>query len=103
MHSCLSFFQACVTFDLRFIDVFIGWPGHAQDDTAYRNNPLSTILSSLLRTGQPRLAATYHILGDKAYPLIKDLITPFKRLMRHGLTRRQRVFNRHLSSKRQVS
>ena len=45
---------------------------------------------------------TYSILADKAFPLVRDVMTPFKGKPAN-LTPAQRKFNKHLNSKRQVS
>lgn len=51
----------------------------------------------------PTLATedTYSIVADSAYPSLREVVSAFPHNMR-GITRDQRVFNRHLSSKRQV-
>ena len=48
-----------------------------------------------------RLDQSYHIIGDSAYPCLRELMTPYKRYAA-GLTDDQKKFNKHLSSKRQV-
>ena len=45
---------------------------------------------------------TYSILADKAFPLVKEIMTPYKGHPAN-LTPGQRKFNRNLNSKRQVS
>ena len=32
--------QAVATYDMRFIDVFAGWPGISHDSRVFANNPL---------------------------------------------------------------
>ena len=46
-------------------------------------------------------AETYTILADKAFPLVKEVMTPYKG-MPNNLTPAQRKFNQHLNSKRHV-
>ena len=43
----------------------------------------------------------YHILGDSAYPTIKQLMSAYQH-HRQGITYAQKKYNQHLSSKRQV-
>lgn len=77
--------------------------GRAHDARVYRMSPLSETLERDLYAGPAALEDTYHILGDQAYPLSKNLLIPYQdRALRGGLTRQERKFNRHLSSKRQV-
>ena len=47
-----------------------------------------------------RLDETYHILGDSAYPLSNQLITPYR--VRENMTLAQKKFNTNLASKRSV-
>ena len=86
------------------MDIFVGWPGRSHDARVFRNNPLYLSLPDRLKK-QPegRLVETYHIVGDSAFPLSPQLITPFKRSPHQDLNAVQRKFNKHLSSKRNVS
>ena len=45
---------------------------------------------------------TYHIVGDKAFPLKKHILTPYKKYQKRRRTRAQKIYNKHLASKRQV-
>ena len=55
LHSPL---QAVATWDLKFIDVSVGWPGSMHDSRIYRNSSLSQAI-------RVRLEGTdFHILGD---------------------------------------
>ena len=49
------------------------------------------------------LTETYHIVGDKAFPLKKHILTPYKKNQKRRRTRAQKRYNKHLASKRQVS
>jgi hypothetical protein len=50
--------QAVATWDLKFIDVSVGWPGSMHDSRIYRNSSLSQAI-------RVRLEGTdFHILGD---------------------------------------
>ena len=62
--------QAVVSHDLRFIDVYTGWPGKVHDARVFQNSPL-------FQSG-PGKCGNYHILGDSAYPNISWLLTPFQ-------------------------
>ena len=46
---------------------------------------------------------TYHIVGDKAFPLKKYILTPYKKYQKRRRTRVQKIYNKHLASKRQVN
>ncbi|XP_050066314.1 uncharacterized protein LOC126555436 [Aphis gossypii] len=87
--------QGIVDAELKFIDVFAGWPGRSHDARIYRcskigqlilNNPLSLFPKSC------------HILGDGAYPLTEGLLTPYKD--NGHLSLKEKNFNRKLSSSR---
>ena len=49
------------------------------------------------------LTDTYHIVGDKAFPLAQHILTPYKKSKKRSRTRAQKIYNKHLASKRQVS
>ena len=53
--------------------------------------------------GSQFLTDTYHIVGDKAFPLSEHILTPYKKSKRRSRTRAQKIYNKHLASKRQVS
>ena len=59
-------------------------------------------LIDLEKNPEGRLIESYHILGDSAFPVSPQVITPFKRLPNQDLNAVQKKFNRHLSSKRNV-
>ncbi|XP_043233380.1 putative nuclease HARBI1 [Amphibalanus amphitrite] len=86
--------QAVCQADMRFIDVFTGYPGSVHDARVFRNSPLCQALPRLCPDGESV------ILGDSAYPLTGQLITPFKDNGR--LTRRQKRFNTEVSKRRVV-
>lgn len=56
--------------NLRFTDVYAGWPGAVHDARVYRNCPVAQLL--------PTLPSTYHLLGDSAYPLSTYLLVPYR-------------------------
>lgn len=63
--------QGVVREDMRFIDVFAGYPGKVHDARIFRQSPLYQNGSNLCRGAR-------HILGDSAYPNLPWLLTPFK-------------------------
>ena len=42
---------------------------------------------------------TYHIVGDKAFPLSEHILTPYKKSKRRSRTRAEKIYNKHLASK----
>ena len=91
-------------YDLRFMDVFVGWPGRSHDARVFLNNPLYRTLPDHLHHQQiNRLIDTFHIVADSAFPLSQQVITPFKRMAGQDLNVIQKKFNRNLSSKRNAS
>ncbi|CAF4891055.1 unnamed protein product [Pieris macdunnoughi] len=58
----------------KFIDVLIGRPGRAHDASVFRTSTLYNRLTS----EDPLLPPNQHILGDSAYPLMLNVLTPFK-------------------------
>ncbi|XP_072760759.1 uncharacterized protein [Anoplolepis gracilipes] len=58
----------------RFIDVFIGMPGRMHDARVFRNSRLFQMLSD---QENPLLREEY-LIGDCAYPLMLNLMTPFR-------------------------
>ena len=48
-----------------------------------------------------RIDETFHIIGDSAYPLSNNLMTPY-RVRKQNMTIEQKKFNTHLASKRAV-
>lgn len=62
--------QAVVREDLRFIDIFAGFPGKVHDARVFRH-------SKLFENG-PELCGDGHLLGDSAYPNLSWLLTPFR-------------------------
>jgi len=81
----------------RFIDVFIGMPGRMHDARVFRQGEL---FAQLNNAANPLLPCNMHLLGDSAYPLMQNLMTPF----RHNghLTRAQSDYNVKLSTIRSI-
>ncbi|XP_071577182.1 putative nuclease HARBI1 [Temnothorax nylanderi] len=85
--------QGTVNHEMKFLDVFIGYPGSVHDARVFRNSPLYRDLRELCTDN-------YHLLGDSAYPCLIGLMVPYRD--NGHLTRAQRTFNRKLSSCRVI-
>ncbi|XP_074101041.1 uncharacterized protein LOC141528733 [Cotesia typhae] len=81
----------------KFIDVLIGRPGRAHEASVFRSSPLFTRLTD---AGNPLLRPNQHILGDSAYPLMMNILTPFKD--NGHLTRQQINYNVNHASSRSI-
>ena len=103
INICISSFQAVATYDLRFLHVFAGWPGRSADGSVLKHSPLSKTLPQLMNNNSEYLTDTYHIIGDKAFPLTRHILTPYRKSQRRSRTMAQKIYNKHLASKRQVS
>ena len=85
--------QGVASYDLKFTNVYVGWPGRVHDAKVLKH-------SSLWESGYAKCNfGRYHLIGDAAYPVRKWLMTPFRDT--GNLTAQQNLFNRSLSSKRQ--
>lgn len=84
--------QAVCREDLRFTDVFSGWPGRVHDARVLRNSPL-------WESG-PTLCGEYLIVADGAYPCRRWLLTPYRD--NGHLTRDEVKYNKSLSGSRVV-
>ena len=67
---------------LRFIHVFAGWPGCSADGSVLKHSPLSKTLPQLINNNSDYLTDTYHIVGDKAFPLTQHILTPYRNSQR---------------------
>lgn len=82
------FLEIC-DYSMKFTDVFIGMPGRMHDARVFRNSPIfRQLLDNEL--------SNYHIIGDSAYPLLLQVMTPYRD--NGHLTRKQAAYNRKLSS-----
>ena len=77
------------------------WPGRAHDARVYAQSPLAEELSELCHVENRRIDETFHIIGDSAYPLSNNLMTPY-RVRKQNMTIEQKQFNTHLASKRAI-
>lgn len=82
----------------KFIDCLIGRPGRAHDAAVFRSSP---IFNRLMDQENPILLPQKHIIGDSAYPLLQNLMTPFRD--NGHLTPEQSTYNIKLSSIRLLS
>ena len=71
-------------------DVFAGWPGRSADGSVLKHSPLSQTLPQLMNNNSEYLTDTYHIVGDKAFPLTQYILTPYKKSKRWSGTRAQK-------------
>ena len=95
--------QAVSTYDLRFLDIFVGWPGRSHDSRVFHQNPLYLTLPARLRHRRARdLMDTFHIVADSAFPCSPQVLTPFRRPRNRDLNVVEKKYNTHLSSKRNV-
>lgn len=74
----------------RFIDVFTGVPSKIHDARVYK---LSFIAQKVNALG-----IEYHILGDSAYPISQNLLTPYKNY--GDLSPIQQIYNYKFSATR---
>ncbi|XP_018400736.1 PREDICTED: putative nuclease HARBI1, partial [Cyphomyrmex costatus] len=80
--------QATVNHKLKFLNVFIGYPGSVHDARVFKNSSLFNDLREI--------CGDSYYLGDSAYPCLLQVIVPYKD--NGHLTRKQRIFNQKLSS-----
>ncbi|XP_054730013.1 uncharacterized protein LOC129238838 [Anastrepha obliqua] len=86
--------QAVVDSELRFIDVFAGYPGRCHDASVWQSSPLRQAIIN----GDIPFPPECHLLGDAAYPLERFLMVPYKDT--GFLSEGQQRFNTILSSTR---
>lgn len=87
--------QGVCAYDMKFIDVDIGFPGSMHDARVFR---CSDLYRHIVENYNGMLPNDSHLIGDSAYPNKNYLITPFKNF--GNLSQRQKLFNRKLSSSR---
>ncbi|XP_036345848.1 protein ALP1-like [Rhagoletis pomonella] len=86
--------QAICDSNLRFLDIFIGYPGSCHDANVWKNSPIYQKISS----GEVQLASGAIILADSPYPLTKYLMVPYRD--NGHLSTEEKRFNYYLSSTR---
>ena len=65
--------------NLIFIHIFAGWPGRSADGSVLKYSPLSQTLAQLINKNSEYLMDTYHILGEKMFPLKKHILTVYQK------------------------
>lgn len=92
-HSIVA--QLICDHNMMFMSVNVGWPGSVHDARVFRTSRIGRrIINNTL------LPAHFHLVGDAAYPLCTNLMTPFKDI--GNLTRQQQRYNYCQSSTRIV-
>lgn len=89
--------QAIAIPDLKFIDIFTGYPGSVGDRRVFEN---SNIYRNIVSNKNQYFGPEEYILGDKAYPVLSWCIPPYIR--RGELTQTQTNFNVKHAKTRQV-
>lgn len=77
--------------------MYIGLPGRMHDAAVFR---YSDIYRQLTNAEEQLLLPHLHLIGDSAYPLLQNLMTPFRD--NGHLTRAQVTYNNKLSSVRSI-
>ena len=80
--------QVVCDMDMKFIDVFCGFPGSVHDARVFRNSPLFVDAE---RNKDLLFPGNSHWIGDTAYPLKPWILTPYKDT--GCLTRQQQHYN----------
>lgn len=79
--------------NLNLIGVFSGFSAKVHDSRVFKQ-------SDLYKVNIPTIPRKYHILGDAAYALHINVMTPFKDMGGRGLTLSQRIYNNKHSQTR---
>ncbi|KAA8916102.1 hypothetical protein TRICI_001753 [Trichomonascus ciferrii] len=85
--------QIVCTHDNRIIYALIGFPGSSYDSYNYQSTMLWNKSNDCFSPGE-------YLIGDKAYPLSRHLITPYKCPKGGTLSQDQLTYNRYVSSQR---
>ena len=93
MNFIFHVFKAVARENLRFMNVYVGWPG--------KNHGARIFASSPLAENGARLCGNRHILADGAYTCLYWLLTPFRQPRGNvDFTKTERTYNRIFSSMR---
>lgn len=87
--------QAVVDSKLRFLDIFVGYPGRCHHSTVWQSSPLRRAITN----GLIMFPDECHLLGDITYPLEKFLMVPYRD--NGSLTSAQNRYNMILRSTRE--
>lgn len=69
--------QAVCDHRMKFTDCYVGWPGSVHDSRVYTN---SDLFYNIENNPIDYCPDSSYLLGDAAYPLSKNLLTPYKDL-----------------------
>ncbi|XP_032671800.1 putative nuclease HARBI1 [Odontomachus brunneus] len=94
-HSII--FQGVCDHKARFINIYVGLPGRMHDAHVFR---CSNLYRQLSNAENPLLPPDLHLIGDAAYPLLQNVMTPFRDT--GHLTRAQIVYNMKLAKIRNI-
>lgn len=97
--------QAVVDRQKRFLDVAVGMPGSTNDVRVLRRSALyrlATTTNQLFDVAYAQEGFSPYLIGDKGYPLLPWLLTPYRDLPRGNRSLQERLFNRKLSTGRCV-
>ena len=75
--------------------------GQSHDAFVFSQSDLNLKLQDWMQVPGCRIEDSFHIIGDSAFPCLREIMTPYKRYAA-GLNDDQKKFKKHLSSKRQV-
>lgn len=87
MYIHVIYFAGSIDHQMKFTNIYAGWPGCVHDARVLRNSTLYTEAEA-----GNLVLVDHYILADSAYPLRNWLITPFKNL--GNLTPQQVRFNK---------
>lgn len=75
MYIHVIYFAGSIDHQMKFTNIYAGWPGCVHDARVLRNSTLYTEAEA-----GNLVLVDHYILADSAYPLRNWLITPFKNL-----------------------
>jgi hypothetical protein len=89
--------QAVCDSTLKYVDIFVGYPGSVSDTRIFRNSDLYVNVQTNKNLYFPE---NTFIIGDKAYPSLSWCVAPY--IDRGNLTPQMRHFNHVISQTRQT-
>lgn len=96
--------QAVVDRDRKFIDISVGMPGSTNDARQLRRSMLyqKATTTNLFNPGDSIEGFVPYLVGDKGYPILPWLITPYREMPNGRRSVQETLFNRKLSRARSV-
>lgn len=96
--------QALVDRDKKFLDISVGMPGSTNDARQLRRSMLyrRATTTNLFDPADSIEGFTPYLVGDKGYPILPWLITPYRDLPNGRRSVQESLFNRKLSRARSV-